>query len=470
MKTACPHCDSHLTLSQEQMQQRQGMVRCGVCRQVFNALEHLIEDDYPVLQQDDEPVLSVAPFPRAQTSVGSATGAAVGSVAGAAAAGSASVGSATGSIAAGSVGSGVASSSVASPLRAGRAQSAHHIPVFAKQTQQDEDDEADEYDLDSDSGPDVDLGSYSGSYSGSGHREPSFTLPPSRAAAPAASVAHTVPAASTAYASTAAPSAAASAPPTASPQAPAVHIHLNQAPSQTQDYPAHSKQGVTHEIGTSRVRVEHEDDYYIDQAASRRGNGGNGAHGANATNDDAEFTIRADSSYEEEYGEYQTRRSGGMFWFLLVLIALVIFAGQFMYVFRNQISTLIPSARPTLIQMCGFLGCNLGFSKSIEDLELSQVNVGMDSSLKPNAGEQGLRLQAMLQNKSTVASEWPSLVLTLKNSTGAVSNRKIIEPRQYVLPELLMQNFPAGAQVQINLPFILSGAEVSNYELGLFFP
>ena len=98
------------------------------------------------------------------------------------------------------------------------------------------------------------------------------------------------------------------------------------------------------------------------------------------------------------------------------------------------------------------------------------MNVGVDSSLKPNAGEHGLRLQANLLNKGAVASEWPSLVLTLKNATGSVSNRKVIEPRQYVLPELLMQNFQPGAQVSINLPFILSGDTVSNYELGLFFP
>ena len=114
--------------------------------------------------------------------------------------------------------------------------------------------------------------------------------------------------------------------------------------------------------------------------------------------------------------------------------------------------------------------CDLGFSKSIEDLELSQVNVGMDSSLKPATNEQGMRLQASLLNKGAVATEWPALVLTLKNATGSVSNRKVIEPRQYVLAEQLMQKFQPGASVSINLPFILSGDTVSNYELGLFFP
>lgn len=59
MKTCCPQCETVLTLNQQQIEQRNGMVRCGVCRQVFNAVEHLYdeEDDYPILNEDDEPEL-----------------------------------------------------------------------------------------------------------------------------------------------------------------------------------------------------------------------------------------------------------------------------------------------------------------------------------------------------------------------------------------------------------------------------
>ncbi|WP_243140613.1 zinc-ribbon and DUF3426 domain-containing protein [Pelistega ratti] len=56
MKTRCPICDTVLKVNQQQVEQRQGMVRCGVCRQVFNAVEHLYEEeDYPILTEEDTP-------------------------------------------------------------------------------------------------------------------------------------------------------------------------------------------------------------------------------------------------------------------------------------------------------------------------------------------------------------------------------------------------------------------------------
>ena len=394
MKTACPHCDSLLTLTEEQINQRQGMVRCGVCRQVFNAVEHLVEDDYPVLQEDDEPVLmpsrpSVTPSiaPSVMPSAKQA--------------------------------STVASSTVVTSTQQVD-ESEHSLARGTRGALRAE--------------PDFELNQTQAL--GSSNR-PQHSFDARTASSHGSTANTTVP-----HVSTAAPAA--------------VHIHLNQHPQPRNS--GHEDRQTNHQLGASVRHQDSEDDYYIEQTVARRGS------------KDAEFSIQSDSSYEDDYSDYVPRSSGGLLWFFLALLALAIFAAQFVYVFRNQISTVLPSARPMLIQMCGFLNCDLGFSKSIEDLELSQVNVGMDSSLKPKAGEQGLRLQANLLNNGSLATEWPSLVLTLKNETGSVSNRKVIEPRQYVIAEQLMQNFQPGAQISINLPFILSGDVVSNYELGLFFP
>jgi predicted Zn finger-like uncharacterized protein len=39
--TRCPHCQTRFRVSTEQLQLREGMVRCGSCREVFNAREHI---------------------------------------------------------------------------------------------------------------------------------------------------------------------------------------------------------------------------------------------------------------------------------------------------------------------------------------------------------------------------------------------------------------------------------------------
>lgn len=43
LRTACPHCESVFQLSGAQIDAREGLVRCGACRGIFNAKWHLVE-------------------------------------------------------------------------------------------------------------------------------------------------------------------------------------------------------------------------------------------------------------------------------------------------------------------------------------------------------------------------------------------------------------------------------------------
>lgn len=43
LRTACPHCESVFQLTGAQVEAREGLVRCGACRQIFNAKWHLVE-------------------------------------------------------------------------------------------------------------------------------------------------------------------------------------------------------------------------------------------------------------------------------------------------------------------------------------------------------------------------------------------------------------------------------------------
>lgn len=47
MLTRCPSCTTTFRISPEQLKARQGRVRCGKCRNVFNALETLVEEAPP---------------------------------------------------------------------------------------------------------------------------------------------------------------------------------------------------------------------------------------------------------------------------------------------------------------------------------------------------------------------------------------------------------------------------------------
>ena len=45
--TRCPACNTTFRMTREQLLVRDGKVRCGACRHVFNAMEHLLEETAP---------------------------------------------------------------------------------------------------------------------------------------------------------------------------------------------------------------------------------------------------------------------------------------------------------------------------------------------------------------------------------------------------------------------------------------
>lgn len=63
MRTCCPDCATVFRISAEQLRARNGMVRCGQCRGVFNAFDSLIEEDGPVIMPAAQPRPVAAPAP-----------------------------------------------------------------------------------------------------------------------------------------------------------------------------------------------------------------------------------------------------------------------------------------------------------------------------------------------------------------------------------------------------------------------
>ena len=52
--TQCPHCSAKFRVRPEQVKLHAGLVRCGACRGIFDAVEHLIEGTLPAIDPIDE--------------------------------------------------------------------------------------------------------------------------------------------------------------------------------------------------------------------------------------------------------------------------------------------------------------------------------------------------------------------------------------------------------------------------------
>jgi predicted Zn finger-like uncharacterized protein len=45
LATQCPHCKTTFKVANDQLKLQSGLVRCGICHQVFNGIEHLADTD-----------------------------------------------------------------------------------------------------------------------------------------------------------------------------------------------------------------------------------------------------------------------------------------------------------------------------------------------------------------------------------------------------------------------------------------
>ena len=59
--TQCPHCSAKFRVRPEQVKLHAGLVRCGACRGIFDAVEHLIEGILPPMPPMHEAVEGAAP-------------------------------------------------------------------------------------------------------------------------------------------------------------------------------------------------------------------------------------------------------------------------------------------------------------------------------------------------------------------------------------------------------------------------
>jgi hypothetical protein len=195
--------------------------------------------------------------------------------------------------------------------------------------------------------------------------------------------------------------------------------------------------------------------------------------------------------YEDDHGSGLAR----VFWTALVFLGLVLAAAQLVYIYRPQVATLLPAARPYLVQLCQSLHCTVPYARQIDRIVITSSSLRSGSvpvssgapqapapakapggqasteASKADKGESGtLVLGVVLRNTYDQPQEWPVLVVSLTDFSGTRVARKNITPAQYLGADQLAGPFPAGAEAEISVPLELKGLQINGYQLDKFFP
>lgn len=156
-------------------------------------------------------------------------------------------------------------------------------------------------------------------------------------------------------------------------------------------------------------------------------------------------------------------------WGAVIVAGIIIFAAQLVYVFRVQIAENIPALRPALERMCTSLDCTVPYSRQIDLIVITE------SSLQKGAGEgengsDDVLLQFTLRNVHDKPQEWPTLILDLKDFSGALIARKHLSKSDYLPADMVDAPFAANSERLVALPLTMQGLQVNGYQLTAFFP
>jgi predicted Zn finger-like uncharacterized protein len=122
----------------------------------------------------------------------------------------------------------------------------------------------------------------------------------------------------------------------------------------------------------------------------------------------------------EEKRGFSVVYGGGSF---LLAVLLVI---QLAVIFRTEITTRWPQWRPTLVQLCGLFGCNVGWPTRAELLAV----VGTELQAIP--GTDVLELTAVIRNRAAFKLALPAIEVTLTDTTNRTLARKVFAPVDYL--------------------------------------
>ena len=148
-----------------------------------------------------------------------------------------------------------------------------------------------------------------------------------------------------------------------------------------------------------------------------------------------------------------------------VLLALLLLA-QLTYASRTSIAANFPQTRPLLDDSCRLMGCSVGLPMQIDSVSIES------SDFQPLADKRDqFVLNVLLRNRGTTVQAWPSIELTLNDTTDKIVARRVIAPRDYLPANPLpAKGFATGSEQPIRLVFELVRLTASGYRVYLFYP
>ncbi len=115
------------------------------------------------------------------------------------------------------------------------------------------------------------------------------------------------------------------------------------------------------------------------------------------------------------------------FWVLGNFLLFTALLAQGIYFYGSDLARLSPSLKPVLAGVCRVMGCELTPPQDINLIDLVEARVAPHPKFT-----KALRIRATLVNRASFAQAFPTMEVTLSDSSGQVIARRAFKPGEYV--------------------------------------
>ncbi len=146
---------------------------------------------------------------------------------------------------------------------------------------------------------------------------------------------------------------------------------------------------------------------------------------------------------------------------LLLFGGVVGLAGQVLIEYRDLAAARYASLRPLLQTVCGWLDCQVGAARSINELTVES------SGLVRVEKSSVYRLSVALKNRAPIDVALPALELALTDAQGQLVARRVLNAAELGVTQTTLA---AGRELQLQATLQAATAPVAGYTIELFYP
>jgi predicted Zn finger-like uncharacterized protein len=150
---------------------------------------------------------------------------------------------------------------------------------------------------------------------------------------------------------------------------------------------------------------------------------------------------------------------------LVALVLLVVLLAQLAWWQRETLMVYAPSTRLLFAHVCEQVGCTLSPARDIEGLQVEP------SDLRQVDGPHKLELRMPLHNRFNVPLAYPAVELTLLDEHNNIAVRRVLWPQDYVKPGTpIAAGLPPRTTETMFVRLDTGGATATNFRVQIFYP